>query len=426
MVKYTGYWQPGYKPTKNDLVMLYNIKPARGISMNQAAEAVAAESSIGTWTTIATMSPEIKKIGAKVFEIKGNLVKIAYPLELFEPGNMPQIWSSVAGNIFNMKDVEFLRLEDASWPRKLVTSFKGPKFGIPGIRKLLRVKDRPLCGTIVKPKLGLSEKGHAKVAYEAWSGGLDIVKDDENLTSQPFNKFHERIIQTLKLRDKAEDETGEKKIYMPNVTAETNEMIRRAKFVKDCGGEYAMVDILTIGWSGLQSIREANEDLKLVLHAHRAMHGALTRNKNHGISMLFIADTVRLIGVDQLHIGTAVGKMMETKEEVMMVGEEIEEGFVKAKGHRLQEDWHGVKPVFAVCSGGLHPGLVPPLIKMLGKDIIVQAGGGVHWNPRGTRYGAMGLRQAVDAVAQGIPLKEYAKTHRELREAIDKFGCLDC
>jgi ribulose-bisphosphate carboxylase large chain len=196
--------------------------------------------------------------------------------------------------------------------------------------------------------------------------------------------------------------------------------------VKDCGGEYAMVDILTIGWSGLQSIREANEDLKLVLHAHRAMHGALTRNKNHGISMLFIADTVRLIGVDQLHIGTAVGKMMETKEEVMMVGEEIEEGFVKAKGHRLQEDWHGVKPVFAVCSGGLHPGLVPPLIKMLGKDIIVQAGGGVHWNPRGTRYGAMGLRQAVDAVAQGIPLKEYAKTHRELREAIDKFGCLDC
>jgi ribulose-bisphosphate carboxylase large chain len=425
MVKYTGYWQPGYKPTKNDLVMLYNIKPARGISMNQAAEAVAAESSIGTWTTIATMSPEIKKIGAKVFEIKGNLVKIAYPLELFEPGNMPQIWSSVAGNIFNMKDVEFLRLEDASWPRKLVTSFKGPKFGIPGIRKLLRVKDRPLCGTIVKPKLGLSEKGHAKVAYEAWSGGLDIVKDDENLTSQPFNKFHERIIQTLKLRDKAEDETGEKKIYMPNVTAETSEMIKRAKFVKDCGGEYAMVDILTIGWSGLQSIREANEDLKLVLHAHRAMHGALTRNKNHGISMLFIADTVRLIGVDQLHIGTAVGKMMETKEEVMMVGEEIEKGFVKAKGHRLQEDWHGVKPVFAVCSGGLHPGLVPPLINMLGKDIIVQAGGGVHWNPRGTRYGAMGLRQAVDAAAQGIPLKEYAKTHRELREAIEKFGYLE-
>jgi ribulose-bisphosphate carboxylase large chain len=422
MVKYTGYWQPDYKPTKNDLVMLYKIKPARGISMNQAAEAVAAESSIGTWTTIATMSSEIKKIGAKVFEIKGNLVKIAYPLELFEPGNMPQIWSSVAGNIFNMKDVESLRLEDASWPRKLVTSFKGPKFGIPGIRKLLRVKDRPLCGTIVKPKLGLNEKEHAKVAYEAWSGGLDIVKDDENLTSQPFNKFHERIIQTLKLRDKAEDETGEKKIYMPNITAETSEMIKRAKFVKDCGGEYAMVDILTIGWSGLQSIREANEDLKLVLHAHRAMHGALTRNKNHGISMLFIADTARLIGVDQLHIGTAVGKMMETKEDVMMVGEEIEEGFVKAKGHRLQEDWHGVKPVFAVCSGGLHPGLVPPLIKMLGKDIIVQAGGGVHGHPSGTKAGATAMRQVIDAVMKKENIREYAKTHKELDQALKKWG----
>ncbi|MCX6774482.1 MAG: RuBisCO large subunit C-terminal-like domain-containing protein, partial [DPANN group archaeon] len=221
MVKYTGYWQPDYKPAKNDLVMLYKIKPARGISMNQAAEAVAAESSIGTWTTIATMSSEIKKMGAKVFEIKNNLVKIAYPLELFEPGNMPQIWSSVAGNIFNMKDVESLRLESASWPRKLVTSFKGPEFGIPGIRKLLRVKDRPLCGTIVKPKLGLNEKGHAKVAYEAWSGGLDIVKDDENLTSMTFNKFEKRMEETLKMKYKAEIETGEKKIYMPNITSET-------------------------------------------------------------------------------------------------------------------------------------------------------------------------------------------------------------
>lgn len=421
--KYKGYLQLNYKPAKDDLVMLYKIKPAKGISMAQAAEAVAAESSIGTWTEIATMSPKIKKMGAKVFSLKGNYAKIAYPLELFELGNMPQIWSSVAGNIFNMKDISALRLEDAHWPEKLVKSFKGPKFGIPGIRKLLKIPYRPLCGTIVKPKLGLDEKGHAKVAYESWSGGLDIVKDDENLTSQPFNKFEKRVVETLKLRDKAEKETGEKKMYMANVTAETNEMLKRAKFVKEQGGEYAMVDILTVGWSALQSLREKNEDLKLVLHAHRAMHGALTRNKDHGISMMFIADTARLIGVDQLHIGTAVGKMLESKGEVMMLGEEIEEGFVKAKEHhRLQEDWHNVKPVFAVCSGGLHPGLIPPLVQMLGKDIIVQAGGGVHGHPQGTKAGAKAMRQAIDAVLAGTTLREWAKNHYELQQAISKWG----
>jgi ribulose-bisphosphate carboxylase large chain len=401
--KYSGYVQLDYAPAKDDLVMLYKIKPAKGISFEQAAEAVAAESSIGTWTEIATMSPEIKKMGAKVFDIRGNYAKIAYPLELFEPGNMPQIWSSVAGNIFNMKDIESLRLEDAQWPRALVKSFRGPMHGISGVRKLLKVKTRPLCGTIIKPKLGLSEKGHAKVAYNAWIGGLDIVKDDENLTSQPFNKFYSRVKETLKLRDKAEKETGEKKMYMANVSAETKEMLKRAHFVKSCGGEYAMVDILTVGWSGLQTLREENEDLKLVLHAHRAMHGAITRNKNHGISMAFIADAAKLIGVDQLHIGTAVGKMLETKEDVIALSKRV-------------------KPVFPVCSGGLYPGLIPPLVRMLGNDIIIQAGGGVHGHPWGTTAGAKAMRQAIDATMAKKTLKEWAKTHKELDLAVKKWG----
>ncbi|MEM2873989.1 MAG: type III ribulose-bisphosphate carboxylase [Candidatus Nanoarchaeia archaeon] len=411
MVKeyYEKYLQLGYKPSKDDLICLYKIKPAKGITMKQAAGGVAAESSIGTWTEVTTMTPKIKALGAKVFSIKGNFVKIAYPFELFELGNMPQIWSSVAGNIFNMKDIATLRLEDAQWPAKLAKSFLGPKFGIFGVRKLFRIPKRPLCGTIIKPKLGLSSKEHAKVAYQAWTGSMNIVKDDENLTSQSFNKFHERVVETLKQRDLAEKETGERKVYMPNISAETNEMLRRARFVKNCGGEYAMVDILTVGWSGLQALREANEDLRLVLHAHRAMHGAMTRNTNHGISMNFIVDCTRLVGLDQLHIGTTIGKMLETKEEVI------------AYQQKLKREFFGIKPVFPVCSGGLHPGLIPPLIKMLGKDIIVQAGGGVHGHPQGTKAGAMAMRQAIDAVIAGESLVEYARTHKELELAIKKW-----
>jgi len=84
---------------------------------------------------------------------------------------------------------------------------------------------------------------------------------------------------TLKARDRAEKETGERKFYMPNVTSEANEMIRRAEFVKSAGGEYAMVDIITTGFSALQTLRQA--ELGLVIHAHRAMHAALTRSDSH-------------------------------------------------------------------------------------------------------------------------------------------------
>jgi ribulose-bisphosphate carboxylase large chain len=405
-----GYVQLSYKPTERDVICDFYIEPGAGLSVEQAAEHVAAESSVGTWTEVATMNPRIMKMAAKVFQIKKNNVRIAYPEELFEEGNMPQIMSSVAGNIFGMKQVKNLRLNDIRFTEGLIKSFPGPVHGIDGVRKLLRVPERPLTGTIVKPKLGLDETGHAKVAYDAWSGGLDIVKDDENLSNMKFNRFQKRITETLKMRDKAEKETGEKKIYMPNVTAETGEMLRRAKFVKDRGGEYLMVDIVTLGWSALQTMREKNEDLDMVLHAHRAGHAAFDRNPKHGISMLVVSRASRLLGMDQLHVGTAsVGKMVQ--EDSVLKLEEA-----------LTCEWYGKKKAFPVASGGLHPGMMPELVKRMGKDIIVQFGGGCHGHPGGTTAGAKAIRQAVDAVMQGTDLKDYAKSNHELSEALKKWS----
>ncbi len=417
------YTDTGYKPTKNDLVAEYYLEPRRGLGFEKAANHAAAESSIGTWTDISTLDKKIaKKLRPSIYHIdrRRGTVKIAYDQELFEPGNMPQILSSIAGNLFGMKDVANIRLLDISFPKKLVDSFKGPRHGIAGIRKLTRIRRRPLIGTIVKPKVGLDEKGHARVAYEAWMGGLDIVKDDENLSSMSFNKFNKRITETLKLRDRAEKETGEKKIYMPNITAESLEMLRRAKHVKKCGGEFVMVDILTAGFAGLQTVRN---NVGQVIHAHRAGHAAFTRYHRHGITMLSIAKCARLIGVDQLHIGTAyVGKMAESKLDTLEIEDEIEDSFIKEGGHILEQKWHRIKPTLAVASGGLHPGSVPKLMKAMGRNIVMQFGGGCHWHPKGTRYGAMAIRQATEGVMRGIPLKRYMKTHQELKDALERFG----
>jgi ribulose-bisphosphate carboxylase large chain len=419
-----NYIDRKYTPTPDDLVAEYYVEP-NGVSLERAAEQVAAESSIGTWTTISTMNPEIAtKLKPSVFSIdrKKNLIKVAYNWELFEPGNMPQIYSAIAGNIFGMNMVNNLRLEDIQFPKKLVKSFKGPKFGIKGIRKLTRIKERPLVGTIVKPKVGLHEEGHAKVAYESWMGGLDVVKDDENLTSMKFNKFEERVLRTLEARDRAELETGEKKIYMPNVTADTDTMIKRAEFVKEQGGEYIMIDILTAGWSALQTLRDM--DFGMVIHAHRAMHAAITRDHRHGVSMLTIAKTSRLIGCDQLHIGTAVGKMDGSAEEIMGIEREIEDDLIHQNNARkmLDQDWFEMKPTLAVCSGGLHIGMMPKLMRLMGNDIVAQFGGGCHWHPEGTRYGAMGIRQGTEALMAKKTLDQAAKTNKELQEAISKFG----
>jgi ribulose-bisphosphate carboxylase large chain len=408
-----------YKPKESDLICLFRIEPAKGVDIKTASENVALESSVGTWSEVATEKEYMKKLAAKVYNIKGNYVKIAYPEELFEKGNAPNILSSIAGNIFGMKIVKNLRLEDIKIPDGLLKSFHGPKYGINGIRKMMKVKDRPFLGTIVKPKLGLNFIDHSNVAYDAWIGGCDLVKDDENLSSQKFNMFEERLARTLEKEDKAEEETGEKKAYLVNVTAETREMIKRAELVEQLGGKFIMIDVVTEGFGALQTLRDA--DFKMAIHAHRAMHAAFTRNKKHGISMMVLSDLSRLIGMDTLHIGTVVGKLEGSLKEISEIEEEIEKKNVKETHNRLSQDWGKIKPTLAVSSGGLHPGHVPFLIKHLGKDLVIQMGGGIHGHPKGTKTGAIAARQAIDATLQRISLKNYAKTHKELQIALDQW-----
>jgi ribulose-bisphosphate carboxylase large chain len=411
-----------HKPSEDELLCLFRVEPAPGFTIEDAAGRVASESSVGTWTELTTMKTRIRSLMAKAYEIQGNLVKISYPTSLFEAGNMAQVLSSIAGNIFGMKAVQNVRLEDIRWPRKLMRSFQGPLLGSAGIRKILRVKQRPLTATVPKPKVGLTSREHARAGYEAWIGGIDLLKDDENLTSQPFNKFKQRVNECFRQRDKAEKATGERKSYLINVTAETNEMLRRAKAVANAGGEYVMVDILTCGWSALQTLRDKCDDLKLAIHAHRAFHAAFTRNRIHGMSMLVVSDVARLIGVDQLHIGTVIGKLESPAEEVIALRDNLNSRKVEPSPRSLGQDWDGVKPVFPTCSGGLHPGLIPELTRLVGTDIIIQAGGGVWGHPDGGRAGAAALRQAIEIGMTGGDLEAYARDHKELQRAIETWG----
>ena len=150
----------------------------------------------------------------------------------------------------------------------------------------------------------------------------------------------------------------------------------------------------------------------MIIHGHRAMHGAFTRHKDQGISMLFVAKLARLAGVDELHIGTVVGKMEGEKDEVMEIRK------------FLMKPWYGIKRVMHVASGGLHPGLVEALFKMTGKDVVINMGGGIHGHPKGTEAGARAARQAIELVVKGKSLDEAMRSDKylELKEALEKWG----
>jgi ribulose-bisphosphate carboxylase large chain len=424
------YIDTNYTPKESDVICLYKFTPKEGVSMEEAAEQIAAESSIGTWTKISTMNEHIANTLRPhifYFDKEKGLVKIAYPIGLFEVGNMSGILSSICGNILGMKILTSLRVCDIKFPKEIVEKFPGPAHGIEGIRKIANVYGRPFTGTIIKPKVGLESDQHAEVAYKAWTGidgqGLDIVKDDENLTSQSFNDFDKRMELTFAMRAKAEKETGMKKFYLANIThSNFDEMMRRSDVVKKHGGEVCMLDVVTLGFGAVETYRRKNTGQ--IIHAHRAMHGAITREPGFTVSMLVLAKVYRMLGVDLLHTGTAgAGKMEGGAEETLMIVNALEKDSIPEdmKNEVLGQEWYGMKPVLAVASGGLHPGKIPQVVKIMGQDIVCQMGGGCHGHPEGTAVGAQAIYQAVEATIKGISLEEYAKTHSALEKALEKW-----
>ncbi|MHA1229639.1 MAG: RuBisCO large subunit C-terminal-like domain-containing protein [Candidatus Helarchaeota archaeon] len=385
----------------------------------KVGQIIAAEESIGTWTKLEHDIEFVhENLVAKVFEYTNSnsgVIAIAYPVDLFdiETGGIPNLLSIIAGNLFGLTELKTIRLLDVDFPKEYVRHFPGPKIGIDGIRKICGTTEskRPHVGTIIKPKVGLDPKQTALVAYRAAQGGLDLIKDDETLTNQKFCPLEERLVNVMEKLDQHKEETGKTVLYAVNISSDYDKLLDLADFAKNNGANCLMIDVLTCGFSAVKIIAE-DASIKLPIHIHRTMHGAITRAKNYGISMLTIAKLVRMVGGDQLHTGTGAGKMGDVDElpEIQQINK------------FLRSDWYGFKKTFPVASGGIHPGIVPRNIELLGTDIVIQAGGGVHGHPMGTTAGAKAMIQAVEASMKGIELKEYAKTHKELKIAIDKWG----
>ncbi|WP_321504339.1 type III ribulose-bisphosphate carboxylase [uncultured Methanoregula sp.] len=420
---YNEFVDLNYTPARDDLVCLFYFEPAAGIGKEEAAGRIASESSTGTWTTLFTMPPRMKALQATAFEIEGNFVKIAYPLALWEEGNAVQLMSGIAGNIFGMKALKNLRLVDVSFPQAYLKHFRGPHFGNDGIRKMMKITKRPLTGAVPKPKIGFTAKEHAEVGYETWMGGFDFVKDDENLTSVSFNRFDDRVKLMTKLRDKAEKETGEKKSAFLNITADTETMKKRADLLAEYDWNYCMIDVVVAGTASVMTMRDYCSDLGLAIHAHRAMHASFDRNPKHGISMQFLAKLMRLVGVSQIHTGTAVGKLTGSKKESLALANLLREKKTESvEGMLLEQDWGKIRTAFPVSSGGLHPGLVPDVMDIYGTEMVLLVSGGIHGHPKGTRAGAKATMQAIEAWQEGMTLEEKAKKAKELKGALEKWG----
>jgi ribulose-bisphosphate carboxylase large chain len=439
------------------MLAVFHLKPGKNLNILQAACETAAESSTGTNFLVNTETPFSREMNALVYklDLEKNLVWIAYPWRLFDRGgNVQNILTYIVGNILGMKEVAELKLLDVWFPPSMLEQYDGPSYTLDDMRKYLDVYNRPILGTIIKPKMGLTSAEYAEAAYDFWVGGGDFVKNDEPQANQDFCPYDKMVKHVKEAMDKAVKETGKKKVHSFNVSApDFQTMIERCEMIRNAGfekGSYAfLIDGITAGWMAVQTLRRMYPDV--FLHFHRAGHGGFTRPENPiGFSVLVLSKFARLAGASGIHTGTAgVGKMAGTPTEditaatgiLKLVSEghffhqswatipekdqDVVNMVLEDQAHHviLEEDsWRGLKKCSPIISGGLNPTLLKPFIDLMGGvDFITTMGAGCHAHPKGTQAGAKALVQACEAYQKGISIEEYSKEKSELAEAIEFF-----
>ncbi|MBU6996157.1 MAG: ribulose 1,5-bisphosphate carboxylase [Theionarchaea archaeon] len=383
------------------------------------APAIAVEQSTGTWVTVPGETEEVRRTHvAKVigiyeiphyeFELpevteRTYLVQIAFPWVNFG-AQIPMMLTTVVGNISMGGKI---KLMDLKFPKSFTKGFKGAKFGIKGIRKILNVPERPLLNNMIKPCTGYPPQAGKELFYEAARGGADIIKDDELLANAPFNTLEERIPLYMEAADRAEEEKGEKTLYAANVTDRIPHVLENAEKAIELGTNCIMINYLTAGISVLRALAD-DPSITVPILAHMDFAGALYESPFSGIaSPIVLGKLPRLAGADIIVFPAPYGKAPYLKERYIQTAKTMTYPF------------HAVAPVFPMPSGGIAQPMVDELIKDLGYDIVIGAGGAIHAHPMGPAAGSRAFRQAIDAVMEGRSIDDAAEEHEELAQSIE-------
>lgn len=386
------------------------------IDPKEAAEHLCQEQSTAQWKRVGIDEDFRIKHGAKILDLKvinkeDKLawceVKIAYPHINFGP-RIPNILTSVAGEgAFFSQGITTIKLLDLEFPENFINQFEGPKFGVDGLRKLTKVKNRPFFIGVVKPNIGLTPKDFSDLAYEAWLGGLDIAKDDEMLPDAEWSPLVERTRLCREKAKLAEDATGEKKLFLANITDEVDKLIElHDKAVKN-GASLVMVNVMAVGLSAVRMLRKHTQ---VPIVGHFDFIAPMSRIPFHGISTELLTKLQRVVGCDII-IMPGFGERMKTSDSE--VYENVKE--CTSKLGKLNNslpapggsDWAGT--------------LATVYEKLHSVDFGFVPGRGVFGHPMGPKGGAKSLRQAWEAITKNITIDAYAKEHVELAAAIKAF-----
>jgi ribulose-bisphosphate carboxylase large chain len=327
----------------------------------------------------------------KKLDIAGTLeVKVAFPKinTDWETDGVSHLLCQLMGGQVDIDIISGCRLIDLHLPEDVRNKFLGPKFGISGFRKYTEQYNKPLFGSIVKPKIGITPQVLLEMVKQMVDGGVDFIKEDEimvNPSIAPLEKRVEIVANYLATQSR-------KVVFCHTINCDPVVLQERVKRVYDLGGNGVHINVWS-GYGSYNSIRKL--DLPIYLHFQSSGAKVITE-KTHkfSISWPVICQLATLMGVDTIQTGMIGGYSNDDSDEIIKCINILRNG--------------GTLPAL---SCGFHPGLVEYVTDKVGIDYLANAGGSVHGHPNGTLSGAKAMRQAID--------KTYSD---EYNQAIKKWG----
>jgi ribulose-bisphosphate carboxylase large chain len=328
-------------------------------------------------------------------------------------------------------------------PASFAEHFRGSQFGVAGCRKLTKVEDRPLIGTIIKPSIGLSPQQTAELVKTLVEAGIDFVKDDELMANPPHSPFDKRVDAVMRVINSHADSTGKKVMYAFNITDEPDALQQHYEKIVKAGGTCAMISLNSVGLSGAKRICDIGD---LAIHGHRNGWGMLNRHPMLGIEFPAYQKIWRLAGVDQIHVNGIANKFWESDDSVVRSVEACLKPLFETRGcvrenaagknqadsvHVAKHDLprpHERSPdrsfsILPVVSSGQWGGQACETYRRTKTiDLLYMAGGGIMAHPDGPAAGVRSLQKWWEAEVEGLTLEQAATKYPELKKSVEKFG----
>jgi len=406
------------------IIATYYTEMDRSSDVLAKARSLAVGQSVGTWTPVPGVTPEMAaRHMARVVAVydlppaelasdlpegkRPVILQIAFPEVDFGP-QFPMLLTTLLGNEASTSSQ--VKLLDIQFSPTFAGGFQGPKFGIEGVRKHLGVFGRPILLNMIKPCTGFGPETGAALFAEVARGGVDIIKDDELLGNPSFNTLARRVEAYRRAADRVYEETGHRAAYCANITDRIDNLVENARRAQELGASMVMVNAAAVGLGALHMLAD-DKAIAIPILAHSAGAAALTENPRSGIaSPLLLGKLVRLAGADAGMFNSIYTHYPFLRERYLRIA------------HMQRMPLFHLKPTLPTIGGGITPANAVRIIQDFGPDIMLAVGGAIQGHPDGAAAGARAMRQAIDAAVHGVPLDEQARQHPELKRALEVWG----